>query len=215
MNSAPTHQPFEDDFWTHDTPLFHGSFRYYKNISQPVRGKIHVSNEGYYNVKHEIVPIATPKGERTYIMLHPYVFEPEIILTVGLHNQPKRYADQESPIGKVISSRQQGIREREIGNAQAWYYHQDKTIVLWECYLHSYVRDNPLLEDENMKQLWKGFEKWLVKQFPKATRIVTPFNDPIAQTIEEYQQFLRSLDYEPVEKAAFGKMLSYPSLQHK
>lgn len=207
MQSTQTYQSSQDDFWTHETPLFHGSFRYYQNKSQPVRGKIHVSHERYSHLDHEIVPIAAPKGERTYIMLHPYVFEPEIILTVGLHENPKQYADQESPIGEVISSRQEGIREKEVGNAQAWYYPQDKTIVLWECYLYSYVRDHPLLEDENMKQLWKGFEKWLVKQFPEASKIVTPFNDPIAQTIDEYHQFLRSLDYEPVAKAAFGKLL--------
>ncbi len=174
-----------------------------------------MAEEKYFGTASEIIPLTTRKGTCFYIMLHPYVFEPEIILTVGLHEKPKHYADQESPIGKVVSSRQQGIREREIGSAQARYYPQDKTIVLWECYLYSYVRENPLLEDENMKQLWKSFEKWLVKQFPQASRIVTPFNDPIAQTIEEYQEFLRSLDYEPVEKAAFGRLLSYSHLQHK
>ena len=56
-----------------------------------------------------------------------------------------------------------------------------------------------------MPKLWSSFEKWLMKQFPEATRMVTPFNDPIAKTIEEYQAFLRSLGYEPVAKAAFGK----------
>jgi hypothetical protein len=28
----------------------------------------------------------------------------------------------------------------EIGQAQAWYYPQDSTIVLWECFLHEFVR---------------------------------------------------------------------------
>ncbi len=64
-----------------------------------------------------------------------------------------------------------------------------------------------LTEDLYMQTLWSSFEHWLAKQFPEATRIVTPFNDPIANSIEEYQTFLRSLGYEPVAKAAFGKTI--------
>jgi len=58
-----------------------------------------------------------------------------------------------------------------------------------------------------MQQFWKGFEQWLKEQFPEAKRIVTPFNGPIAETIEEYQTFLRALGYAPIAKAAFGKVL--------
>ena len=56
-----------------------------------------------------------------------------------------------------------------------------------------------------MPKLWSSFEQWLMKQFPEATRIATPFNDPIAKTIEEYQTFLRKLGYAPIAQAAFGK----------
>ena len=69
------------------------------------------------------------------------------------------------------------------------------------------MRQKPLPEDKHMQNLWISFEKWLIKQFPEATRIATPFNDPIANSIKEYQAFLHSLGYEPVAKAAFGKML--------
>src|SRR6266516_423073 len=144
----------------------------------------------------------------TCFKLHPYVFEPLLTFTVGFYPKPKQYADQDEAIGETLSSRNEGVRDVQIGNAQAWYYPQDKTIVLWECFLDRQVRDSTLTEDPNMKQLWQGFEQWLYKQFPEATRIVTPFNDPIAKTIEEYQTFLRSLDYNPVAKAAFGKTLS-------
>jgi hypothetical protein len=58
-----------------------------------------------------------------------------------------------------------------------------------------------------MRKLWQGFEAWLVKQFPEARRMVTPFNDPLANSIDEYQAFLRSLGYESIAKAAFGKKL--------
>jgi hypothetical protein len=60
----------------------------------------------------------------------------------------------------------------------------------------------------HMPKLWTVFEQWLSKQFPEAAQIITPFNDPIAKSIEEYQTFLRSLGYEPVDKAAFGKQIN-------
>jgi hypothetical protein len=58
-----------------------------------------------------------------------------------------------------------------------------------------------------MQHLWKRFELWLVKKFPKATTLATPFNDPIAESIEEYQSFLKSLGYSPLAQGAFGKKL--------
>jgi hypothetical protein len=62
-----------------------------------------------------------------------------------------------------------------------------------------------------LRKLWSSFEHWLIKQFPEATRIATPFNDPIAKSIEEYQAFLHALGYEPVAKAAFGKTIQPPA----
>jgi hypothetical protein len=58
-----------------------------------------------------------------------------------------------------------------------------------------------------MQNLWKGFELWLVKKFPQALTLATPFNDPIAESIEEYQSFLKSLGYSPLAQAAFGKRI--------
>ncbi len=200
-------QAIPDDFWTHDTHLFQGIFRYYQNKPQPVRGKIHLSDEQYSDLDHEIVPIASARGKRTYVMMHPYVFEPKITLTVHLYPRTKQYADQDPAIGETGVPKQEGVYEKQIGNAQAWYYPSDKMIVIWECYLWDFVRDRTLVDDANMKHVWYGFETFLKQQFPEATRLVTPFNDPIAKSIEEYQTFLRSLGYQPVAKAAFGKEL--------
>ena len=58
-----------------------------------------------------------------------------------------------------------------------------------------------------MQNLWKGFEHWLIKKFPQATTLATPFNDPIAESIDEYQAFLKSLGYSPIAQAAFGKKI--------
>jgi hypothetical protein len=185
-------------------------FRYYHSEPRKVWGKIHVSNEQYFDVHQEIVPVANPrKGNRASVMLHPYVLEPILTLTVGLYKKPKHYADQDEAIGETLGRpKQEGVRDVQVGSAQAWYYPDDKLIVLWECFLENFVRDHALLNDPNMKKLWHGFERFLMEQFPKATRIVTPFNDPIARSIEEYQAFLRSLGYEPVATAAFGKPIS-------
>jgi len=56
-----------------------------------------------------------------------------------------------------------------------------------------------------MQKLWQAFERWLLKQFPQASTLATPFNDPLAQSIDEYQAFLKTLGYSPLAKAAYGK----------
>src|SRR5713226_3862477 len=140
-------QTTDDDFWTDDVALFKGTFRRNGKKPQPVRGKVHVSDERYSHVNPEIVPISNPgKGQRTYVMLNPYVFEPNIFLTVGLYKTPKRFADQSEAIGETISSRSEGVREVQIGNAQAWYYPSDNMVVIWECYLWNFVRDHELVD---------------------------------------------------------------------
>ncbi len=211
-NSQTMQKQSIDDFWTQDIFLFDAVFEVYRNKPGPVRGKIHTSEETYRLDSNEkdIRPIETLKGSRTYIMMHPYVMEPILTLTVGLYNKPKQYADQDEAIGETLGgAKQEGVRDVQIGNAQAWYYHEDKTIEVWECFVDSMFRfqKHPLASDPHMQKLWNSFEAWLVKQFPHAKRMVTPFNDPIAQTIEEYQEFLRSLGFGPVAKAAFGKVV--------
>jgi hypothetical protein len=47
---------------------------------------------------------------------------------------------------------------------------------------------------------------WL-RNFPKAQTLATPFNDPIAESIEEYQSFLKSLDYSLLAQGAFEKKI--------
>ncbi len=77
----------------------------------------------------DIRPIPTRKGTRTYVMVHPYVFEPILTLTVGLYKKPKHVADMGEAIGETLGQpRQEGVRDVQIGNAQAWYYHQDKIL---------------------------------------------------------------------------------------
>jgi hypothetical protein len=201
-------QEGKDDFWTERLPFFTAHFPTYYTKPQKVWGRFHTSEEQYRaSLDEEIIPIKGKKGKRTYVMMQPFVLEPKLTLTVGIYNQPKKYHDQESPIGEVIGSRHEGFREAQVGNAQAWYYHKDKMIVLWECFFDERFMNHPLPTDANMQNLWKGFEHWLVKKFPQASTLATPFNDPIAESIDEYQSFLKSLGYSPLAQAAFGKKL--------
>src|SRR5712691_910882 len=197
----------EDDFWTERLPFFTAQFPTYYREPKQVHGRIHASDERYFDGSHEIIPLTQRHGHRTYVMMHPYVLEPKLTFTVGLYPKPKHYADQESPIGEVIGSNHEGFREAQVGNAQAWYYHADKTIVLWECFFDDRFRKHPLPEDANMQNLWQSFEHYLLTKFPKATTLATPFNDPIAESIEEYQAFLKTLGYSPLAQGAFGKKI--------
>jgi hypothetical protein len=206
----PQQNPPVDDFWSERVPLFTGQLPSSYNKPQQIWGRFHVSEERY-DTKGlpEIIPLTHRRGTRAYVMLHPYVREPQLTMTIGLYKTPKQYADQDSAIGETVGpAKHEGFREAQIGNAQAWYYHEDKTLVLWECFLDSRFRTHPLKQDKNMRQLWQTFELWLLQRFPQATTIATPFHDPIARHITEYQAFLRMLRYSPFAEAAFGKRTS-------
>src|SRR6266567_1750347 len=160
MQTPTTKQAVQDDFWLHDIFLFSGTFPRYRNTPRPVRGKIHTSEETYRldSFEKDIRPIETLKGSRTYVMMHPYVMEPILTLTVGLYNKPQQYADQQEAIGETIGPpKQEGVRDVQIGSAQAWYYHEDKTIEVWECFLDSRFMKQPLVSDQHMQQLWRSF----------------------------------------------------------
>jgi hypothetical protein len=122
----------EDSFWTRDTLLFNGTFHYHRDKKLPVRGKIHISEGQYdfHNFGHSLERsyLKNPKGRRTYHLLHPYVLQPNIVMSFVVH--PKHYTDAGTILGKTISSRVESLRHEDIGNARAWYYPQDKILVL-------------------------------------------------------------------------------------
>jgi hypothetical protein len=200
----------DDLFWTHDTLLFAGAFHCYRDKKQEVRGKLHISEEKYdfneFGHSLERNALKTAKGTRTYMLLHPYVREPNLIMSVAL--TPKQYADAGTMLGKTTGTRVEGIRDVQIGSAQAWYYPDDKIIVLWECFLDSFMRDLPLLKDPNMMNLWTGFEEWLINRYPEAVKMITPWADPSWQ-VKEYQSFLRKRGYKQERPGIFAKLLNY------
>ena len=119
--------------------------------------------------------------------------------TVGL-TRPKADSDE---IGRVIGSDVTKLQEREIGNAQAWYYPAEKALVLWECYLfESYAHKDPQ-NDPLLDTIWQGFEKTLLQELPDTTKIYTTY-EPIYDRLV-YKTFLAKHGYRPIEKVAFVK----------
>lgn len=190
-----------DPYWTIDTSLFTGQFRYFGNEPVLVRGKAHTEQERYCksDVNLEITPISITQGARIYLHLKPFVLVPDLVFTIGLFPQ----AAASGAIGEVVGAQEKRQKEVEIGQAQAWYY-PDGTLILWDAFLHEFVRDAPLPVDANMRSLWESLERFLVQQFPAARQVVTTAHDPMFDT-GEYQAFLAALGYARVAKAAFGK----------
>jgi hypothetical protein len=192
-----------EPYWTLDTSLFEGTFRYFGRDPVQVRGKVHTEQERYQrsDINREITSIAVTQGTRVYLHMRPFVLIPDITLTIGLYRDP----ELGGAIGEVIKSQERRQKEVEIGNVQAWSY-PDGTLVLWECFLHDFVRTLPLTADVNMLALWRGFETFLAQQFPQAIQIVTTSHDPMFED-DEYQEFLATLGYAKVSKAAWGKAI--------
>jgi hypothetical protein len=166
----------DDPFWSHDTLLFEGQFKYYRDKKQQVRGKIHLVGERYdfNNIGNHLERsyLNNRKGQRIYLLMHPYVVQPNIVMSMVV--QPKHYADAGDILGKTMgSARVAGFHHHDIGSAQAWYYPEDKILVLWECFFYDVARDVPLLQDTNMAGLWRHFERWLLNRFPEAEAIIT------------------------------------------
>ena len=63
----------EDDFWTERLPFFTAQFPTYYREPKQVHGRIHTSDERYFDGSHEILPLTQRRGQRTYVMMHPYV----------------------------------------------------------------------------------------------------------------------------------------------
>jgi hypothetical protein len=120
-------------------------------------------------------------------------------LIIGL-TRPKVDSNE---IGRVIGSDVKHLQEREIGNAQAWYYPEEKALVLWECYLYEPYRKDDPLKDPLFTALWQGFEQMLLKELPDTTKIYTRYEPIYAQPV--FKTFLRKMQYRPVEKVAFVK----------
>ena len=185
-----------DPYWTHNPVIGEGDIEKHKSL---IRLHLHRSEERAYHGE-SLFPIAVkPRDTKIYFHAKPYILIPRITLTIGL-TKPKADSDD---IGRVIGSDVTKLQEREIGNAQAWYYPAEKALVLWECYPYEqFAKEDPRI-DPLLATLWQGFEKYLLKELPETTRIYTEY-EPIYEN-QAYQVFLAKQVYRAIDKGAFVK----------
>ncbi len=190
------HDEEHGPYWQHDLAIGEACIQ---RDAHTIRLRVHHSEERYR--KHnELFPLLHKTGVRDYVHAKPYILVPDITLTVDLYPQPK----PSDAVGEVVSSRWEGMRPQDIGQAQAWLYRPERTIMLWECFLEGRFRQDDPTHDEVQRVLWTGFERWLVERFPGAERIATPFREPLYPD-EQWQQFLRAQGYTPFTLATFAK----------
>ena len=168
-----------------------------------IRMRIHTSEERYSGGE-TIYKLKQPRGDKDYVMAKPYILEPNITLTIATYPQPS----SAGAIGEVLDSQWEGMRHRDIGNAQAWYYREDKVLVLWECDIFEWARqDKDPSENEVLTTVWTGFERWLLERFKATEMVVTPSWEPV-YTNEVWQRFLITQGYTPFAKEAFIKEIT-------
>ncbi len=195
----------EDPFWQYDEEIGDGSFF---GSRSAISLKAHVSEERYSKSEgEELAPLATKRGTRIYVMARPYILEPDYRLTVGVYPQPTEQGL--GGLGEVAASDWVGMRPRQIGQAQAWLYPQDRTLIIWEAYLPDFCRADDPRADENLHALWDGFESFLLQHLAHPIeRIITPSWEPISEEAhEQWQEFLTQRGYAAVGNRAFVKRL--------
>ena len=172
--------------------------------------RLHVADEPSTEPQ-ELFPLRHQRGTRTYVHAKPYLLEPDVRLTVALAPRvpaPEAASRPGAEIGRVVGSEHRGWRRREIGQAQAWHYHEDRTLVLWESFLEERFRsgDDPAVDAAHVT-VWQGFERWLLAHLCGVERIMTTWEDEYDRDV--WAKFLRQQGYAPLPPAAFIKEVSH------
>lgn len=195
---GPGWESQSQEFWNIDTVV--GRINLY-GAGYPLGLRGHAGPESYRE-RRDLVPLQHPTGTCDYVLVHPYILLP------ALRPLPSRGA-----VGSLSSGNghgrapmlETGRRER-IGDGQAWYYRQDRTLVLWECMLFPRHRQPSPHQDPNLMVLWQGFERFLRQRFPAARQIVTPKDEPEYEP-DEWEKFLSRRGFQDLGNGAFGKEL--------
>jgi hypothetical protein len=202
---SPEHEQSAEEYWTVDEAI--GEVVLWHGEPSTLRLQAHIAEELYrQGPSAEIIPLRHPLGVRTNLNARAYVLVPDIRLDVRPNAAPAR----SDPAGIVHASTWEGMKAERIGSAQAWYYHEDRALILWECFLEDRYRgDNPA-EDPNAYALWEGFERFLIGRFPQARTIATTSDENLYE-LAQYQAFLGSMGYRELHDQAFGKDLTATS----
>lgn len=191
--SNPEREPAP--YWHEDVAI--GEGRFYRDI-YTIRARLHTETERFSR-RDEIIPLSEPTGRRVYVHAKPYILLPDITLTVALSERP----ELSGAIGEVLGSEWTGMRQEEIGQAQAWCYPTDRLLVLWECFLEERHRRDDAAADSTHAALWTSFEHLLLTRFPDTERLVTTWEDLYDRS--DWHAFLSAQGYEQAAPAAFLK----------
>ncbi len=104
----------------------------------------------------------------------------------------------------MIDAEWRGMRHREVGQAQAWYYPADRILMIWECFPLDQYKETVPSKDMNLRALWSGFERTLLARLPQPDRIVTTWEDIYLR--EQWADFLLTQGYAPDGPATFAKI---------
>jgi hypothetical protein len=172
-------------YWTHDLAIGTTSVA---DTLTTIRLMVH-SDTGDYHTRtvEPLFPLAYTLEDRSPLP------------SLQLAALPKPY-----PMGDRRAAEWEGLRERDIGQAQAWYYPQDNVTVLWECFLSTEPRNAVPYHDAVLTCLWQGVEQVLLARFAKTHYLATPATDAAYRTVA-YQQFLLGRGYHRMSAAAFLK----------
>jgi hypothetical protein len=188
--------PSPDPYWQHDFEIDVPESQ--KLLTFGYRFKVHEAMERYGRSHEDLVTLSGP-GTRRYFHGKPYQLEPDYHLTVALHPVPPPTGE----IGVVERSSWEGLRQREIGQAQGWYYPEAATVVLWECFLEEQHRGGSPWDDTLNLLVWRTWERFLLDHSPGVARVVTTWEDSYDR--ETWQVFLEGQGYQQVAPASFAK----------
>jgi hypothetical protein len=179
-----------EPYWQHDLSLGEGVF---SPLPHALRMRLAVETERYYG-RQEIVPLPHPIGMRTVVHARPYTLLPR-----GLS---RRLSWLGTLLRRVTRPNWERLDSRDLGDCHAWYYHQDRLLILWDCLV--YERATDPRADHILGALWQGFEQVLLASFPDTGWIATPSWEPV-YTTQDWQAFLQRQGYQPFNTQAFLK----------
>src|SRR4051794_31730029 len=87
--------------------------------------RLHQSEERYSR-RDTLAPFAEERGTRLYFDARPYILVPSITLTV----ERPPLLESGGSYGHVQGSEWEGMQHEELGQGQAWYYPEERTLFL-------------------------------------------------------------------------------------
>jgi hypothetical protein len=184
----------EQSYWTADVAI--GEGRFYDDRFT-IRLALHEQAERYFG-RSEIFPLTANTGSRVYFHAKPYILLPDINLQIGLFPEPRG-----DVIGKVETVNWEGMRHEVLGNAQAWFYPQERALVLWECFIEERHRRPDPLEDANQQMLWAAFEQLVMERSLGVEKVYTSWEDLYERPL--WKRFVEGRGYHQVAPALFQK----------